>query len=228
VPLVDDRVGGTASEPVPAGPGAGSGADLVAARVLGAPARLGPVRLVCVDGPAGSGKTTTAARLAATLRARGSTVAVVHLDDLYDGWRGLEGSLWPRLRSQVLEPLRRGVPGRLQRYDWAAAAFGGWVDVPVTEVLVLEGCGSAQRAADGLASLRVWVAAPDDVRLARGLARDGEDARPHWTAWMADESAHFAREATRERADVLLDGTGRPVAPWRSPDAPPAVGPGLA
>lgn len=219
------HAGGAAPGPAP---GASPGADLVAGRVLAAPARLGPVRLVCVDGPAGSGKTTTAARVAATLRTRDATVAVVHLDDLYDGWHGLEGSLWPRLRAQVLEPLRRGVPGRFQRYDWSAAAFGGWVDVPVTDVLVVEGCGSAQRAADGLASLRVWVAAADDVRLARGLARDGEDARPQWTAWMADERAHFAREATRERADVLLDGTGRPVPLPRSPDAPPAAGPGLA
>ncbi|MBO0900564.1 uridine kinase [Cellulomonas sp. zg-ZUI22] len=207
------------------------GADVVVARALAAPPRLGRVRLVCVDGPAGSGKTTTAARVAALVGETGARVAVVHLDDLYDGWGGLEGTLWPRLSAQVLEPLRRGLPGRFQRYDWSAGAFTDWVDVPVPDVLVVEGCGSARRAVDGFVSVRVWVCAPDDVRLARGLARDGEAARAHWTAWMADERAHFERERTRERADVRLDGDGRAVGP--APDVPapdvPAPGPtGLA
>lgn len=178
-------------------------ADELAARALAARPRLGPVRLVAVDGPAGSGKST----LAAALAARGGTV--LHLDDLYEGWSGLEGSLWPRLSAQVLEPLRRGRPGRYQRYDWPTGAFAEWVDVPVPDVLVLEGCGSARRAVDQLAVLRVWVEAPADLRLERGLARDGADAREHWLRWMTDEAAHFARERTRERADVRLDAFGR-------------------
>lgn len=166
------------------------------------------MRLVCVDGPAGSGKTTAAARLAEVGATRGVHVGVVHLDDLYEGWSGLEGSLWPRLAAQVLEPLRRGRPGRFQRFDWVAGAFDDWVDVPVPQVLVLEGCGSARRAADPSASLRVWVEAPAELRLARGLTRDGEDAREHWTTWMREEAEHFARERTRERADARLGPTG--------------------
>ncbi|WP_309135184.1 uridine kinase [Cellulomonas sp.] len=182
--------------------------DLLADRALAGPRRLGPVRLVCVDGPAGSGKTTTAGRLAARVGERGPTAAVLHLDDLYAGWRGLEGSLWPRLSAQVLEPLRRGRPGRYQRFDWPADRFDDWVDLPVPDVLVLEGCGSARRAADAVATLRVWVEGPRDLRLRRGLERDGEAARPHWLTWMADEEAHFAREGTRGRADVRLDAFG--------------------
>ncbi|WP_449385329.1 uridine kinase [Cellulomonas soli] len=173
--------------------------------------RLGPVRLVCVDGPAGSGKTTTAGRLVRALQLADLSSHVVHLDDLYAGWSGLEGSLWPRLSAQVLEPLRRGRPGRFQRYDWVAGVFAEWVDVPVVDVLVLEGCGSARRACDPLASVRVWVEAPAELRLRRGLARDGAQARPHWLAWMADEDRHFRAEATERRADVRLDALGRLV-----------------
>ena len=64
-------------------------------------------------------------------------------------------------------------------------------------------------AQDELVVLRVWVEAPPQVRLARGLARDGEAERPHWERWMRDEAEHFARERTAERADVRLDGFGR-------------------
>lgn len=194
-------------------------------RTLAARPRLGRSRLVCVDGPAGSGKTTTAGRLADGLRAGGHDTQVVHLDDLYEGWSGLEGSLWPRLSAQVLEPVRRGVPGRFQRYDWPTEAFAEWVDVPVPSVLVLEGCGAARRSCDAVVSLRVWVEAPPALRLERGLARDGQAARAHWLAWMDDERRHFAVERTRERADVHLDAFGRVVGPSAAPAPVEAAAP---
>lgn len=182
---------------------------LLVERTLASEPRLGPVRMVVIDGPAGSGKTTLAGAVTDALAGRGVDAALLHLDDVYEGWSGLEGSLWPRLAAQVLEQLRRGRPGRYQRYDWTAGGFDGWVDVPVPQVLVLEGCGSARREADRFAVLRVWVQAPPDLRLARGLARDGAGARPQWERWMHDEAAHFAQERTAERADVRLDGFGR-------------------
>lgn len=172
-------------------------------RVRRATPRLGPVHLVAVDGPAGSGKTTLAAALADGLRSEGLTVTTVHLDDLYEGWSGLDG-VWERLEDWVLAPLAKGRPARYRRYDWGAGAWADWVDVAVPDVLVVEGCGSAPRAVDAVAVLRVWVEAGRDVRLARGLARDGEALRENWLAWMEGEAAHFAAEGTRERAHVRV------------------------
>lgn len=188
--------------------------DVLAAlvdRITQAPARLGPpgprrARLVCVDGPAGSGKTTLAAQLGTALPAR-----VVHMDDLYEGWDGGPANAATRLHRWILDPLAHGGPGRYRRYDWAIGAYAEWHEVPVPVALVVEGCGSAPRSVDPLVSLRIWVEAPDDVRLARGLERDGADAREHWLRWMADESAFFTRERSRERADVWLDGFGAPL-----------------
>jgi hypothetical protein len=37
--------------------------------------------------------------------------------------------------------------------------------------------------------------------------RDGEDFRPLWERWMAQEAAFFAADDTRSRADVVVDGT---------------------
>jgi uridine kinase len=179
------------------------------ARATSALPQLGTVRLVCVDGPAGSGKTTLAGLLA-TAVGSGSllTASVVHLDDLYEGWSGLDG-VWERLESQVLVPLGRGEPGRWQRYDWAAGAFAEWHDLPVPDVLVLEGCGAAPRAVDDRAVLRLFVEVPPKVGLRRGLERDGEEMREEWVNWQVREAAHFASERTRERADVVVDGTAR-------------------
>jgi uridine kinase len=179
----------------------------VARRVQAAPARLGPVRLVVVDGPAGSGKTTYAAALSAAL----GDAPVVHMDDLFGGWAGaLVPDVWKRLEAQVLGPLRDGGPARYRMYDWGADRFGAWIDVPRHAVLVVEGCGSAALPVDPWAVLRVWVEVPADLRLARGLTRDGMAMREKWLGFQETEDAHFASDGTRERADVCVDG----ASPW--------------
>lgn len=184
-------------------PGAALTLGGLARDLLTAAPRLGGTRLVCVDGPAGSGKTTFAAGLAAAL---GAAAEVVHMDDLYAGWT-LTGAV-ARLEAGVLRPLAEGRPGAYHRYDWAAGRFGP-VPVPVTTapVLVVEGCGSAPRRLDRWTTLRVWVEAPDGLRLARGLARDGEAMAAHWQRWLALEAVEFAAESTRARADLRVDGT---------------------
>lgn len=173
----------------------------------GAPEPWRTVRLVCVDGPAGSGKTTLATQLATALDS-----AVVHLDDLYEGWSAGPDGGARRLGEWVLEPLAAGGAGRYRRYDWYAGAYAEWHDVEPWPVVVVEGCGAAARQVDPVAALRVWVGADDSERLRRTVARDGEESRAHLVRWMADERAHFARERTEARADVRLDGQGRVVA----------------
>jgi uridine kinase len=174
----------------------------LAEQVRAAPAKLGRTRLVGIDGPAGAGKTTFATRLADAL---GPPASVLHMDDLYDGWT-LDGAA-ARLTDGVLLPLADGRPGEFSRYDWVAERFGdGATAVPVPEVLVVEGCGSCPRDVDAWTTLRVWVEAPADLRLQRGLARDGEDLAAHWHRWQREEAALFAAENTRARADLRVDG----------------------
>lgn len=176
-------------------------ADLVDAVNASTP-RLGSVRLVTIDGPAGSGKTVLADRLAAGL----GGAPVVHLDDLYDGWSGLEPDLWRRLLAGVLEPLAAGRAGRYRRYDWHLGRFAEEKQVGPAPVVIVEGVGAGARQVDDRAVLRLWVEAPRDVRLARGLARDGEAMRDDWLRWADLEQAHFRGDRTRDRADVVLDG----------------------
>ncbi|MBA2773543.1 MAG: AAA family ATPase [Nocardioidaceae bacterium] len=173
-------------------------------RVTAAPARLGRTRLVAVDGPAGSGKTTLAASLDSEGRARGLDIAVVHLDDMYAGWETDFDELASRVLGQLLMPLLQGETARWQRYDWEAEAFNGWEPVSPPDVLVLDGCGSGSLTLASFTSLLVWVEAPPEVRIERGVARDGEQVLPHWLAWMEHEQAHFAANRTRQRAGVRL------------------------
>jgi hypothetical protein len=200
-------------EVVPIKPEVGAITEL-AARVLRGPGRLGGVRVVAVDGGTGAGKTVFAGRLAEALRKSGATVEEIHTDDLLDGWDDLV-TFWPRLEQGVLDKLRHGQPGSYRRYDWHTGRFGDEeVTVPVPDVLVLEGVTSARRAIRAELTLGVFVTAPRDLRLARSLARDGEELRPHLLRWLAAEEAHFAADRTVDGVDVLVDGApGEPHDP---------------
>lgn len=171
-------------------------ADVVA-HSLAQPARLGSSRLVCIDGPAGSGKTTLADQVAEL-----SGAPVVHLDDLYAGWEGLLEVDRPVL--DLLGPLAEDRTGHYHRFDWTAYEYRETRAVEPAPLLVLEGVGAGNRGWRGLVSTLVWVEAPEEARRARGLARDGEQVRDRWEQWMGDEARLFARERTRAAADLVL------------------------
>jgi uridine kinase len=161
-------------------------------------ATLGQGRLVCVDGPAGSGKTTLAAALA-DLR---PDATVVHTDELIAGWDGL-----PDLAAAVrdlLEPLSRGEAGTWRRWDWHASAWAETREVPPGSLLVLEGVGSWSPYVARWVTTLVWTEAAHDVRRRRGIMRDGDDFAPYWEQWARDEDLLFARDRTRERADLFI------------------------
>ena len=175
--------------------------DLALAR----PARLGRTRLVCVDGPAGSGKTTFAELLVAGSARPDLTSAVVHMDDVYDGWEGLADA-GRRVHEQILAPLAGARAAAFARYDWHLGRFANTVTVPVVDLLVIEGVGSADPRYDAWTALVVWVWAPEELRLSRGLARDGVALESRWRRWMRDEQQLHERDRTRDRADVVVDG----------------------
>jgi hypothetical protein len=165
------------------------------------PATCGSIRVICVDGPAGSGKTTLATALAARTGAQ-----VVHMDDLMEGWSGVAGT-GPQLTS-ILEPLAGGRPGSYRHFSWHLDRFDREVPVPVASWLVLEGVGSGNPVVGEMVTALVWVEADEDLRLSRGVARDGVAMEPQWRQFMLDEAEVFRGHRTRERADVLVDGTG--------------------
>ncbi|WP_062390153.1 uridine kinase family protein [Demequina iriomotensis] len=194
--------------------------DIVAA-VHAAPAALGATRLVLVDGPAGAGKTTLANRIAVALGGAPSAgagtfdpgrpladdapVQILHGDDMYEGWDGLP-ALDRVLVDQVLVPLAADRAGAFRMWDWSAGRRTHLIEVPSRPFLVVEGVGVASRAARAFASCNLYVDAPWELRLARGIARDGEAMRAEWERWHPGEDAHLAAEGARDAAHAVLDG----------------------
>ncbi|MGI8887928.1 MAG: uridine kinase family protein, partial [Nocardioidaceae bacterium] len=162
------RAGSAALDPAPPVEIAETADQVLVALSSRAP-RLGSTRLVAIDGPAGSGKTTLAIQLDRQLRGGDADSDVLHLDDMYEGWTGLEKGLEHRILDQVLAPLAAGTAACWQRYDWNAGRFADWVDLPAPEVLILEGCGSGAQAYAAYHSLLIWIEAPLEQRIASGI-----------------------------------------------------------
>ncbi len=170
----------------------------IVAALDGASPQCGDVRVIAIDGPSGSGKTTLAKGISDAVDA-----PVVHMDRIFPGWDGLAAAPG-LLTEQVLEPLARGERAAYRLWDWATNEWDGSAEVSPSEVLVIEGCGCTVGPAGPYAAVRVWVEAPRDERMRRGIARDGETYRPHWERWAAQETELYARDRTRDKAHLIL------------------------
>jgi hypothetical protein len=165
---------------------------------------LASARLLAIDGPAGSGKTTVARAVVESLVDKGVQAVLLSLDDLYDGWDGLEPGLFSRIIDQVITPLAQSRPARWQAFDWAAGAFGRWHVLAPPQVLVLEGCGSGARALAPYITLLVWLETAPEAAQARIVERDGPEVLDHLLGWRRAEQTHYEANRTRERADVVV------------------------
>jgi uridine kinase len=159
-------------------------------------------RYVAIDGQGGAGKSTLAARMAREVPG----CVVVHADDFASP--SVPEWDFDRFRRQVLLPLLAGRPGRYQRWDWGTDTGAEWHDVPVGVALVLEGVSATRSEVAAPWDLTIWVDAPEDVRLARALERDGPELMATWrTVWVPEEQAYIARERPQERVDLIVAGT---------------------
>lgn len=160
--------------------------------------------MIAIDGPSGAGKTTFADAVADELGLRtGTRPQVVHMDDIFPGWDGLSEAVG-LVTESVLTPLSRGEDGRFRRWDWLTGSRAEWLDVPRADWLVLEGVGCGSRPCRPHLAALAWIEADRDVRMTRGIERDGESFRPHWERWALQEQELFAAEGTRDNADVVL------------------------
>ncbi len=183
-------------------------AGQVAAQVRRIHAR-GPV-LIGIDGPGGSGKSTLAEALAALLG-----LEVVHGDDFYKVSKDraptgtADGASFDlgRLADQVVRPAARRQLINYQKYDWDKDVLGDWVKADATHGLIVEGIYTSDARLRAHYDVRIYVMAPRETRLARGIARDGEAARKLWVdQWMPAEDKYESSQRPQASADLVLVG----------------------
>ncbi|MFI1444419.1 uridine kinase [Streptomyces fructofermentans] len=188
----------THAAPAPPHPGPPIHLHTLASRLRRLPPSCGPVRLVGVDGHAGSGKTTFTARLAEAL----GGAPVLHLDDLATheelfGWTG-------RLLRDVVGPLGLGQDARYRPYDWHARDFGGARTLPAAPVVLVEGVGAGRRAVRPFLARLLWMELAREDAWERGMRRDGSAQSDFWDGWVRAERQHFAEDPTKPFADLLV------------------------
>ena len=170
-----------------------------------------PTPIILIDGRAGSGKSFFAEELRNELfRASDAAPTLIHMDDLYPGWEGLQaGSGY--LIQNILQPLSQGKLAAWQLWDWSTAKRGapeeagnGWREFAGGNILIIEGCGSLSKQAGELSNLGVWLEVPREVRRDRWQMRDSGRFDEFWGLWQAQEDEFYESEKSDLLADLIV------------------------
>lgn len=170
--------------------------------------------LIGIDGCGGSGKSTIAKQLQHCCE----DVTIVHMDDFYlpssqikpvppaEKLIGADFD-WQRLLSQVIEPLHNEQDGYYARYDWETDTLAEYHTVKTGGIVVIEGIYATRNELANYYDFTIWVDCPRNIRLLRGLERDGEEARSMWVDnWMVAEDMYVKEHRPNERANLVIDG----------------------
>ena len=171
--------------------------------------------LMAIDGCGASGKSTLAAHIAQLDK----RIFVVHVDDMYRPrserliYRApnipVGGNFdLDRLLREVLIPYRAGAPVVYKKYDWVKDVLADEVIVPRDALLIVEGVYSLHDKLRAMYTQKIWIECPRDLRLRRGIERDGEGMREFWTReWMPLEDVYLIQQQPYQWADYCLDGS---------------------
>lgn len=159
--------------------------------------------IITIDGPAGSGKTTLAKKIARNF----DDAPIVHMDSLYAGWdNALSADLWHRLKHIVVTPWLREKTATFEAYNWHESSFSNVETVHTHQLLIIEGVGASHPSIRELAALSIWVEAPQHLLLNRVLNRDGIHIRDHMLAWQTAEQQYFDEHDIATQSDVSYLG----------------------
>jgi uridine kinase len=161
------------------------------------------VTLYAIDGPAGAGKTTFAAKLEAELSVNGS-VRVIHMDDLYNGWNNALSNPLAEILDRISTAHIAGREFVIKIFNWHTMAFDREERITPTDYLIIEGVGAAQQIVRETGATTYWLDIEPEVGLQRVLDRDGVHIEAQMRQWQVDQDKHFARDETRENCEFKL------------------------
>lgn len=159
--------------------------------------------LLAIDGPAGAGKTTFAAKLEAELSVNGS-VRVIHMDDLYNGWDNALSNPLAEILDRISTAHIAGRDFVIKIFNWHIMAFDREEKIAPTDYLIIEGVGAAQQIVRETGATTYWLDIEPEIGLQRVLDRDGAHIEAQMRQWQVDQDKHFARDETRENCEFKL------------------------
>lgn len=158
-------------------------------------------KIIAIDGCGGAGKSTLAEKLSKTL----GSCSIIHTDD-FASWDQSQ-SWYPRMLKQVLEPLRKNHVAKFQKYDWNKKALGEWITVEPQEFVILEGVSSARKEFRPYLTFSIYVETNRELRLKRGLERDGLQSENQWLKWMKEEDEYLVRDNPKTFVNLIVSGS---------------------
>lgn len=157
-------------------------------------------RVIAIDGCGGAGKSTLAANLSNVLK----QCPVIHTDDFASWDHPL--NWFPRMIEQVFTPLGMNKAAKFQRFDWLERKLSNWIQIDPQEFVIVEGVSSSRNEFRPYLSFSIYVQTSPGIRLQRGLARDGDEAKEEWLKWMAAENEYVERDEPQRFANMVVDG----------------------
>lgn len=159
--------------------------------------------IITIDGPAGAGKTTLSAHIAASLSNQ-FTTSVIHMDDLYNGWRDPFGEPFIEALQRATSAHIAGDKCELPQYDWARSKYSGAKIYNPAQLLILEGVGSSTSHIREKVSASIWIDINPEEGLQRVLTRDGLTIADEMSQWLERQAEFFIAEESAESADFAL------------------------
>ena len=159
--------------------------------------------LLAIDGPAGAGKTTLAAKLEAEYSLH-STVRTIHMDELYNGWNDALGNSLTDTLEAITAAYISGIEHTIKIFNWHLMNFDRQEVITPTDYLILEGVGAAQEIVRKAGATTYWLDIDAETGLQRVLARDGAHIEKEMRQWQIQQSIHFAKDQTRENCEFKL------------------------
>jgi uridine kinase len=165
--------------------------------------KCGQTKIIVIDGPAGSGKTTLAKSLSGLLE----NCPIIHMDEIYEGW---ENALSPKTSQDLVEwiinPLLESRSIEFVKYDWYLEKRIEKVVINLPKVLIIEGVGSSSFEISKYASLKLWIEVTKETGINRVLTRDGQQIQEQMKKWQSQESKFFIENNSKENSDIWIDG----------------------
>ena len=164
--------------------------------------------LISIEGGAGSGKTTLAARLSERFGA-----IVHHMDDFFlplslrtpERLSAPGGNVhYERFRAEVIDGIFSGAPFSYGVFDCGMGEITKQKSVKPERLHIIEGVYSAHPFFGDIYDLRIFLEISEEEQAARICARNGEKAELFFSRWIPMENRYFEHFAVKENSDLIL------------------------